>query len=307
MIKPLVSVLINNYNYGRFLPDAIKSVFAQTYSNIEIIVVDDGSSDDSRDIIKQYDGKVISVLKENGGQASAFNEGFLKSKGEIILFLDSDDVFLANKVEKIVQVFSDNNEIDWCFHALKFVDKDLENLDSYASNVSSSDRSGVYDVRSHINKGNLRGKMPLDGTATSGLCFRRVLLSKMLPMPEEIRITSDDYLKYASFSSAPGYILLAELALQRIHGNNLYTLKKDDRKQFLKNKIEILTAYWLRKNFPSIRKYANNLFAISINNHKLLGEQDKQLGERIEGYQSMLNIFEKLELHLRSFYYHLTR
>jgi glycosyltransferase involved in cell wall biosynthesis len=68
---PLVSILINNYNYGRFLTEAIDSALNQTYSNIEVIVVDDGSTDNSQEIIKSYQDKIIPILKPNGGQASA--------------------------------------------------------------------------------------------------------------------------------------------------------------------------------------------------------------------------------------------
>ncbi len=74
--KPLVSILINNYNYGRFLSKAIDSALNQEYQNIEVIVVDDGSTDDSRKIIESYGERIKPVLKENGGQASAFNAGF---------------------------------------------------------------------------------------------------------------------------------------------------------------------------------------------------------------------------------------
>ncbi len=91
--NPKLSILINNYNYGRFLGEAIDSALAQTYRNIEIIVVDDGSTDNSCEIIAGYGDRIIPILKENGGQASAFNAGFAISTGEWIALLDSDDVF----------------------------------------------------------------------------------------------------------------------------------------------------------------------------------------------------------------------
>ena len=100
--RPLVTILINNYNYGRFLKDAIDSALNQTYRNLEVIVVDDGSTDDSREIIAAYGNKITSVLKENGGQASALNAGFAASRGEIICLLDSDDSFDPCKVERVV-------------------------------------------------------------------------------------------------------------------------------------------------------------------------------------------------------------
>jgi len=104
MNQPLVSVIINNYNYGRYLGQAIDSVLTQTYPNIEVIVVDDGSTDGSQEIIKSYGDKIISVLKANGGHASTFNAGFAVSKGDIICLLDSDDMFFSTKVAEIVRV-----------------------------------------------------------------------------------------------------------------------------------------------------------------------------------------------------------
>src|ERR1019366_560992 len=102
--SPLVSILINNYNYGRFLRDAIDSALSQTYPNTEVIVVDDGSSDDSRDIIATYGERIIPILKHNGGQASAFNAGFAASNGLWIHLLDSDDIFLPNKTGRVQEL-----------------------------------------------------------------------------------------------------------------------------------------------------------------------------------------------------------
>ena len=79
--SPLVTIVVNNYNYARFLAEAIDSALAQTYAALEVVVVDDGSTDESREIIAQYGGRVIPVLKDNGGQASAFNAGFAAARG----------------------------------------------------------------------------------------------------------------------------------------------------------------------------------------------------------------------------------
>jgi glycosyltransferase involved in cell wall biosynthesis len=107
----LVSIIINNYNYGCFLKQAIDSALTQTYDNIEVIVVDDGSTDNSRDIIISYDQLVKIVLKDNGGQASAFNAGFEVSCGEVIIFLDADDVLLPTAVEKAVKALQEPNAL----------------------------------------------------------------------------------------------------------------------------------------------------------------------------------------------------
>src|ERR1700691_1036540 len=103
--KPLVSILINNYNYGRYIREAIESALTQTYTHTEIVVVDDGSTDNSFEVAASFGNRVRLVRKENGGQASAFNAGFAASRGEIICFLDSDDLFIPTKVGRVVEIF----------------------------------------------------------------------------------------------------------------------------------------------------------------------------------------------------------
>src|SRR5215472_15286712 len=96
--RPLVSIIINNYNYGRFLDSAIESAVAQDYSPKEIVVVDDGSTDNSRDVIGTYGERVSAIFQQNSGQATAFNAGVKTSRGQILCFLDSDDWFGAGKI-----------------------------------------------------------------------------------------------------------------------------------------------------------------------------------------------------------------
>ena len=92
------SILVNNYNYGRYLRQCIDSACAQTYRDIEIIVVDDGSTDNSQEIIASYGSEIVPLFKENGGQASCLDAGFSRSCGDVIFFLDSDDEFHPQKV-----------------------------------------------------------------------------------------------------------------------------------------------------------------------------------------------------------------
>lgn len=295
---PLVSILINNYNYANFLPAAISSCLEQTYPLLEIIVVDDGSQDCSRQVIEEYGQQIIPIFKVNGGQASAFNQGFAASSGEIICFLDADDLFSPNKVEKVVEIFQDYPDIGWCFHSLQmFTDKTAAPDHATPKSVNS----GVYDLRNSLSQGKLRGKMPFEGTATSGICFRRSFLEQLLPMPEEIIITSDDYLKYAAFALTPGYILLEKLAQQRIHANNAYTLRKNQK--YLRGKINILTAFWLKSNFPQMSKFSNNIFALGYSFYDRKDNNDPQLKLLIYKYLSSLTIAEKMEIQIRRIYY----
>ncbi len=257
MRQPLVSILINNYNYGDYLGAAIESALSQTYVHTEVIVVDDGSTDHSDQVLAQYQQLVRVVRQANGGQAAAFNRGFAESRGEIICFLDADDLFAPDKVEQVVAALQTDADLGWCFHPLVMWQVQTGEQSSSAATGSA----GVYDLRSRMQQGKLTGHLPI-GPVTSGLCFRRSLLQRLLPMPEVIRITSDDYLKYAALGLAPGYVLMADLATQRLHGHNAYTARNDRRP--LRGQIHLLTAYWLDYNFPRLFCFSDKLFAVGL-------------------------------------------
>jgi glycosyltransferase involved in cell wall biosynthesis len=95
---PLVSIIINNYNYGQFLRSCIESALNQEQSGHEIIVVDDGSTDNSVEIAEQFKDTIIIIAKKNGGQASAYNSGLAASTGDLVCFLDADDLLYPNAV-----------------------------------------------------------------------------------------------------------------------------------------------------------------------------------------------------------------
>ena len=111
MQRGLVSVVIPNYNYAHFLREAIDSVLAQTYSDIEIIVVDDGSSDASSEVLESYGKRIRTVFQKNQGVSAARNNGAEISRGEFIAFLDADDSWLPAKLEKQSEIFAADPEL----------------------------------------------------------------------------------------------------------------------------------------------------------------------------------------------------
>jgi len=100
----LISVVITNYNYGRFLGEAIDSVLAQTHPDVECVVVDDGSTDHSREVIAARPG-VVAIFKENGGQAKALRTGMEAARGEVVVSLDADDWLLPEACARIAQAW----------------------------------------------------------------------------------------------------------------------------------------------------------------------------------------------------------
>lgn len=292
--KPLVSILINNYNYERYLSTAIESAINRTYENVEVIVVDDGSTDNSRTVLDRYSGKVKPILKSNGGQASAINAGFKNCQGDIVCLLDSDDWFTENKVQEVVDTFQRFPEIGWFFHPMTLINQqnasEVKILPPYSE--------GVYDRMVEFRKGRVRFWAP----ATSGLCFRRSLLEKILPMPEAQGINvSDKYIKELAIGLSKGYSSSEFLAYQRVHDENLYTQKEGN----LQTRIDISLnyAYWVRNNFPEFSERANREFAQSMFLNRKLTKSFKIQNGLFDEYLSTITFSKKIEIYLRATYY----
>ncbi len=295
--NPLVSIIIGNYNYDRFIKKAIDSAINQTYKNIEIIVVDDGSTDSSREIIAGYEKRIIPVLKENAGQPSNYNAGFAASQGDIICFLDSDDIFLSNKIATIVNIYKSYEEIDWCFHSIQLVD---ENIQPVNKCVTENYVSRVCDFRKRLKA----GKIPPNLPPTSALSFKRDLLEKILPMPTTKKMPgSDHYIKYMAVALSKGFILAEDLTLQRIHGNNMGTLRKDRR--HMRARENLFTGYWIRQEFPEFRKFANKLFAVGTASNWSIGNNDLENVKLISDYFSLIYLREILNVNFIVIYYYL--
>src|SRR5580700_8026024 len=103
MRTPFFTVLIDTYNYGQYIEEAVQSVLAQSFpeEEREIVVVDDGSTDDTAERLKKYGDGIRYLRKANGGQASAFNFGFEQARVEVIALLDADDVWLPDKLGRV--------------------------------------------------------------------------------------------------------------------------------------------------------------------------------------------------------------
>jgi glycosyltransferase involved in cell wall biosynthesis len=124
-INPLVSVIVPCFNQGFYLHDTLESIFVQTYTNWECIIINDGSTDNTEEIAKKWcikDKRFFYIPKENGGLSSARNAGINISKGEFILFLDSDDFISKSKIHSNLNIFVNDSDIDIVFNDFKFYD-----------------------------------------------------------------------------------------------------------------------------------------------------------------------------------------
>jgi glycosyltransferase involved in cell wall biosynthesis len=262
----LVSILINNYNYDRFLREAIDSALNQTHPHTEVIVVDDGSTDNSREIIASYGDRIIPVLKENGGQASAVNAGFAVSRGDVVCFLDSDDVFFREKVSLVLEAWKKDPRSCMVYHQLQIVDAQKEKL-------------GRPWPRA-VWRGNIKHRVERSGgwwpyPTTSGLCFSRSYLERMLPMPTgPYVIWPDTYLAAPAPFFGPIIGLRVPLTLYRFHGENDSTSRRIANDQFEpQRKLEMfqhtLNQYNIEYNVlkETLHKRLNITSSISLEDH----------------------------------------
>jgi glycosyltransferase involved in cell wall biosynthesis len=209
---PQVSIIISNYNYERYVGMAVDSALAQTVPDCEVIVVDDGSTDGSRAVLERYgdDPRVRLILQENGGQAVAMNVGFAASKGEVVIFLDSDDTLHPRAAEAVLRHWRPG--LSRCQYALEVVD-------------DNNRRLGLHPCSQAMEDGDVHWKLVVGGyyrfMPTSGNAFARAALAPIFPIPElEWRLCSDTYL--VTMSTAYGDVLNIDepLGCYRVHGSN---------------------------------------------------------------------------------------
>lgn len=135
-----VSIVTPSYNQGRFLKRTIDSVLNQTYPNIELIVMDGGSSDESVDILKSYGDRISWVSEKDKGQTDAINKGLVRTSGQILAYLNSDDTLELDAVETVVRFFQDNRDVDLVYGDAHYIDVDDNVTGRYLTAAYSFDR-----------------------------------------------------------------------------------------------------------------------------------------------------------------------
>ena len=257
----LVSIIITSYNYGKYLNEAIDSALGQTYSSVEVIVIDDGSKDDSAEIIRSYADKVIPILKDNGGQTSCFNVAFRKSRGEVVIFLDADDILLENAAEDHVQYLKHPEVAKSCGY-MEVIDSD-GNLTG--DRIPRKLRPGGDYRDAALNSG-LGVFQP---SFTSGNAWARWFLEKVLPIPENDIIGADGYLTSVDLLFGKIETVSRPVVQYRLHGKNKGPLyfsfdkahmkkllqKRDYRLSFSEGWIKKLGYQEDEKEFRKIRNW----------------------------------------------------
>jgi glycosyltransferase involved in cell wall biosynthesis len=254
--RPLITALINSYNYGQFVEEAIDSVLAQDYPNerVEILVVDDGSTDDTAERLKKYGTRIKYLQKANGGQASAFNFGFERAKGEIIAFLDADDYWLPEKLSRVADAFDEYPAAGLVYHRRIEVNA-----------VTGKSAAGEFAKSSGYLPDSLKSMLDYRVAPTSALSFSRKALAQMLPMPEWIRLQADAYMALLAVFVAPVAAVDDVLSVYRLHGKNLYATGSREPSQMaehieMRKKIVSASLEWLAEHGYNLRQANTEAF-----------------------------------------------
>lgn len=227
---PLVSVLVTSFNYGRFIRDAIYSILDQPYRNVEVIVCDDASQDDSCAIVEdcaRRDPRVKLIRSPaNRGMAAGTNSAFAASSGAIVCLLDADDLFCADKIVRVVERFAAEPRAGFLLHSMMVVNNKGAPIQQIPL-MPAFERGWIADRV--VRRGGRLREMP-----TTALCFRREAAEEAFPIPEEpFRRSADGFV----FTLLP---LLTEvaaidepLAKYRVHTDNDFGSITRSRKSFM--------------------------------------------------------------------------
>jgi hypothetical protein len=221
---PSVDVVVTNHNYGRYLEQALESACSQTHPDVNVIVVDDGSSDDSRQLLERWGERVEVVLKDRGGQASALNAGLERCQGEVLLILDADDRLRPQAAELVAAAFD--------------ADPTLSKVQFPMAIVDAAGRpTGVRKPSGHLRaprgdqrRAELAFPFDLPWLPGGGTGFRTEAVRRVLPIPEAEfpRTGADWYLVHLTALLGEAALLEEVCAEYRVHGGNAYELDNDE-------------------------------------------------------------------------------
>jgi len=214
------SVLVSSYNYQDFVIDAVQSALAQSHAPLEVIVVDDGSTDDSVAVLTQAfgcDARVRIIAKSNGGQMSSWIAGAAFAKAHIVALLDSDDLWKPDYLANIARIYSSDNSLDYVYC----------NMEKFGARTGLMLKRQRHKASRDLGLSILMGAciQRWQGVATSGNTIKRALFEKILQLPndqvEEWKTRPDDCLFYGSdILGGHKYYLAKALVLHREHANN---------------------------------------------------------------------------------------
>jgi glycosyltransferase involved in cell wall biosynthesis len=256
-MKPAVSTLIDTYNHERFVEEAILSVLEQDFpaEEMEILVIDDGSTDRTPEIVRKFAPRVRYLRKLNGGQASAFNAAIPEAKGEIVAFLDGDDWWAPKKLQLVMAAFEKNPDAGTVGHGI------IEFDSAAGSSVALTPKmTDYFDLASGEGAQVLRNFMAFLGT--SRVSIRKKVLDKVLPLPDALVVEADEFMSTMAVAHDGAVLLPEPLTYYRLHDDNLFQFRVGDPIR-LRRKMDVLAC--LASDLPAqLERIGITTSAISI-------------------------------------------
>jgi glycosyltransferase involved in cell wall biosynthesis len=147
---PKISIITPSYNQGKFIEQTIQSVLSQNYSDLEYIVMDGGSTDNTVEILKKYGGKLKWFSEKDKGQSDAINKGLKMATGDIVTWLNSDDYYLPETLKKVGEFFINNAKAQWVTGDYKIVDENGKEIQSFVRSYKNILRSLPFSSTLYI-------------------------------------------------------------------------------------------------------------------------------------------------------------
>jgi glycosyltransferase involved in cell wall biosynthesis len=235
MPKPFVTVLIDTFNHERFIEEALVSVLEQGYpsEDAEVVVVDDGSTDRTPEIVAKLAPRVRLIRKANGGQASAFNAAIPEARGEIVAFLDGDDWWAPGKLKSVAEAMAADASLGIVGHGIILVHRDGRQQTEVL-------REG-FRFRANTPEGARLFRLRQSLMGTSRMTIRADLLRRIGPVPSALRIQADAYLFTLAAVLAEAHILPEALTYYRYHDENGFQLAATDPARLRNKQISLDT------------------------------------------------------------------
>jgi len=235
MATPRVTVLIDTYNHERFIEEAIASVLGQDFppSDMEILVVDDGSTDRTPEIVRKFEPRVRLIRKTNGGQGSAFNAGIAETRGQLVAFLDGDDWWVPSKLRRVVETIAGDADVGIVGHGIIIVHRD-------GREQSEILREG-FRFCANTAEGARLFRLRRSFLGTSRMTIRADLLRRIGPVPEAIVVQADEYLFTLAAALVGAQVLPDALTYYRYHDANGFQLARCDS-QRIKRKQQAIAS-----------------------------------------------------------------
>lgn len=281
MARPFISVVIDTYNHEHYIEQAVMSVLEQDFpaAETEIVVVDDGSTDRTPEIVRKFEPRVRLLRKKNGGQASAFNTAIPETRAELVAFLDGDDSWAREKLTAVAEAAEANPEVAAIGHGLYEVYGNEPRVLVIPQNIRRVSLDTLDETRV--------ATVAKSFIATSELTVRRRILDRIGRIPEQLVFCADEPIMDSALALGGAILLDRPLSYYRYHANNLFGIGDRNMVRIRrKNEVQMFLTNFLRELLGGFG-VASDAIEILVQRHIL----DMERFEGLYGAGGRLQVF----------------